>query len=238
MAYEGQPDTAQITASDHPLETASTPAAVPDQALAAPQPHAPSSDADQHKTRAPALAPIPEERELELPQREQHEQAPSQALAAAPPSDELAAPREPKQAQAPLGITPTGDPSPTTDSPPGFLIQSEAVQASLAACMEATPAQQQRGPPALTAQHIGCPDASSDPSSPAEAVMLAEEGVAEAADAVPEVVHRGEHNCSEPPHMSPTAEDSDAMGFSPGVNSLPFHYAWEASCWLTRQCHT
>lgn len=221
LAHEGQPNTAQQQVSEHPSDTASTPAAEPDQALAAPQLQAFSRDADQRRNGAPALPPIPEDCESELPQIEQHEQTPSQALAASSlcAVEELAAPQEPEQAQVPPGTGRTGDPSPTSDSPSGFLIQSDAVHASLAACMEATPAQQQHGPPALTAQHVGSPDTSSDPSSPAEAPVLAEQGLAEAAEDVPEVTHRGGQHCRELPHMSPMAEESD-MGFSPGANTL------------------
>ena len=230
-AHEGQPDTAQHKASEHPLKTASTSAAVP-----APQLHASSSDTDQHRTRAPALSPIPEEREPELPQREQQGQAPSQALAASTlcAVGELAAPQEPEHAQVPLRLSPIGELSPTSDSPPGFLIQSEAVHASLAACMEATPAQQHHMEPALTAQHIGSPDASSDHSLPAEAAVLAGESLAEATDTSPEVVHRGEQHCSALPHMSPTAEESDVMGFSPGVNPLLSGVACEVTCLLIK----
>ena len=222
-AHEGQPSTAQQIQSGHPLERTSTPAAEPILAPAMAQLHASITDTDQRKNGAPSLPPIPEEREEELPQMRQHAQAPSQALAASPPGavKELVAPQEPEGAQVPWSMSPTEDPSLTSDSPPGFLMQSEAVHASLAACMEATPAQQQHGLPALTAQHIGSPNASSDPSSPVEAVVPAEEGLAEAADTVPEVVHIGDQHCSEPPHMSPTAEEPDVMGFSPGVNSLP-----------------
>ena len=235
--HERQPHTAQEDAPHHSIEPTGTPTTEPGLSPAAPCPQLPGSDMGQRQLRAPALPPIPEACAPELAPEEHYGQGPSQAQAVPlhHVPDMPAAAQEPEQERAPVGITSkTMDPSPSTDSPPGFLIQSEAIDANLAACVEATPAQQQHALPALTAQRIGSLHASPSASSPAEAAVLAKEHSAESADAMREAVHGAVERCREPPHESPRAEESDVMGFSPGVHTLAARN-FDASCLLTCQ---
>ena len=216
--HEQHPNAVQHEASDRSAEPATPRAAEPDLAPAAPQLHVCNSETDQRRSKAPMLPPIPEDHEAELPPEEKHCQAPSLGQAEPPASHSEGhfAPQEPAQAQAQVGVSPTRDPSPNSDSPPGFLIQSPAVHASLAACMEATPAQQQQRPPAMTAQHPVSPDA----TTPAEAVVVADDHLTEAAIDWPDDACRAEQQGREPPNMPPAAGESSAMAFSPGVNGL------------------
>lgn len=221
--HEQQPHTAQEDAPHHPIEPTSTSETEPELAPAAPCLQVFGDDMGQRQLKAPALPPIPEACEPENTPEEHHEQGLSQAQAVSPRhgSDTQAAPQEPEQEQVPAGVTSKPqNPSPSSDSPPGFLIQSEAITANLAACVEATPTQQQHAPPALTAQHIDSLDASPDASPPAEAAILAAEHPAVSADAMPEAVHRTGEQCRKPPHESSRAEESDVMGFSPGEHTL------------------
>ena len=165
------------------------------------------------------LPPLPEDQEAELPLEEKHCQAPSLAQAGLPPSNPEE-PQEPAQEQAQVGISPTGDLSINSDSPPGYLIQSPAIHANLAACMEATPAQQHHGPTALPAQQPGSPVASPDAHTPAEPTVVAAERLSEAAVERPDDICRAGQQINELPDLPPVAEESSAMAFSPGVNAL------------------
>ena len=82
----------------------------------------------------------------------------------------------------------------SSESPPGFLLESEAeIQARLAACMEASPAPKQPGQPAVTPQRDS--DADQTEGQNIDASQAAGQDV-----------------------VSPSATDSlDVMTFSPGI---------------------
>jgi len=87
----------------------------------------------------------------------------------------------------------------SSESPPGFLLESEAeIQARLAACMEASPAPKQPGQPAVTPQHDSDADQTEGQNIDASQAAAGQD-VAKAA-------------------ASPSATDSlDIMTFSPGI---------------------
>ena len=103
----------------------------------------------------------------------------------------------------------------SSESPPGFLLESEAeIQARLAACMEASPAPEQPSMPAVTPQHDSNADQTEGQNIDASQAAAGQNLAKTAA--------------------SPSATDSlDIMTFSPGTATHLAH-----NCPSNHRCHT